>query len=74
MAIQKAKFSIGDMLNINILSSEVLFMMLTLNLIIQKNGISQFQRMSVQEKSALYHLLAENDEITYEAYVSEQNY
>ena len=49
-------------------------MTLILNLIIPRNGINQFQRTLDQEKiSHFYHLLAENDEITYEAYVSEQN-
>ena len=42
--------------------------MLTLNLIIQRIGINQFQK-----DQPFYHLLAVNDEITYEAYVSEQN-
>ena len=49
-------------------------MMLILNLIILRNGINLFQKMWDQEKDQpFYHLLAENDEITYEAYVSEQN-
>ena len=49
-------------------------MTLILNLIIPRNGINQFQRTLDQEKNQpFYHLLAENDEITYEAYVSEQN-
>ena len=49
-------------------------MMWILNLIIQKNGINLYLKMFVQEKiKPFYHLLAENDEITYEAYVSEQN-
>tara|TARA_B000000475_G_C15597568_1_gene283381 strand:+ start:229 stop:471 length:243 start_codon:yes stop_codon:yes gene_type:complete len=48
--------------------------MLILSLITQKNGINLFQKMFVQKKNQpFYHLLAENDEITYEAYVSEQN-
>ncbi len=49
-------------------------MMLISNLIILKSGINQSQKMLDQERtSPFYHLLAENDEITYEAYVSEQN-
>ena len=49
-------------------------MMLILNLIILKNGINQYQKMWDQKKNQpFYHLLAENNEITYEAYVSEQN-
>ena len=35
--------------------------------------MNQFRKMLGQEKINLYHLLAENNEITYEAYVSEQN-
>ena len=53
---------------------EVLFMMLILNLIILRNGINLFQKMLGQEKISHFIIfLAENDEITYEAYVSEQN-
>ena len=49
-------------------------MMWILNLIILKNGINLFQKMLDQEKINLFIIcLAENDEITYEAYVSEQN-
>ena len=49
-------------------------MMLILNLIIQKNGISPSQKnVRPRKDQPFYHLLAENDEITYEAYVSEQN-
>ena len=49
-------------------------MMLILNLIIQRNGISLYPRMLDQEKISHFIIcLAENDEITYEAYVSEQN-
>ena len=49
-------------------------MMLILNLIILKNGTNQYQKMSDLEKINLFIIfLAENDEITYEAYVSEQN-
>ena len=49
-------------------------MTLILNSIILRNGTNLYQKMLDQEKINLfYHLLAENDEITYEAYVSEQN-
>ena len=49
-------------------------MMLILNLIILKNGINLFQKnVRPRKDQPFYHLLAENDEITYEAYVSEQN-
>ena len=49
-------------------------MMLISNLIILKNGINQYPKMLDLEKTNPFIiLLAENDEITYEAYVSEQN-
>ena len=49
-------------------------MMQTLNLIIQRNGINQYPKnVRPRKDQPFYHLLAENDEITYEAYVSEQN-
>ncbi len=49
-------------------------MMLTLSLIIQRNGISLFQKnVRPRKDQPFYHLLAENDDVTYEAYVSEQN-
>ena len=49
-------------------------MMLILNLIIQKNGISQYLKMLDLEKINHFIIyLAENDDVTYEAYVSEQN-
>ena len=31
------------------------------------------KKCQTKKRSTIYHLLAENDEITYEAYVSEQN-
>ena len=51
---------------------EVLFMTSISNLIILRNGINLFQNVDLEK---INHLspLAENDEITYEAYVSEQN-
>ena len=48
-------------------------MMLILNLIILKNGINLYPRMLDQEKISHFIICSENDEITYEAYVSEQN-
>ena len=52
MSVQKAKFSIGDIVK-------------------HKHSIPKNVRPSKDQP--FYHLLAENDEITYEAYVSEQN-
>jgi len=44
------------------------------SLIIQTNGTNPYQKMRDQEKTSPFiTFLAENDEITYEAYVSEQN-
>ena len=49
-------------------------MMWILNLIIQKNGISLYQKMLDLEKINLFTIfLLKIDDITYEAYVSEQN-
>ena len=49
-------------------------MMLISSLIILRNGINQSQKnVRPRKDQPFYHLLAENDEITYEAYVSEQN-
>tara|TARA_B100000900_G_scaffold156599_1_gene133117 strand:+ start:241 stop:483 length:243 start_codon:yes stop_codon:yes gene_type:complete len=48
--------------------------MLISNLIILRNGISlSHKNVRPRKDQPFYHLLAENDEITYEAYVSEQN-
>ena len=49
-------------------------MMLILNLTILRSGISLFQKtLDLEKINPFYHLLAENDDLTYEAYVSEQN-
>ena len=68
-----AKFSIGEVVKHRHFDFRRSFTMWILNLIIQKNGISQFQKVSGQEKITFYHLLAESNDVTYEAYVSEQN-
>ena len=47
--------------------------MWTLSLIIPRNGTNLFKNVRPRKDQPFYHLLAENDEITYEAYVSEQN-
>ena len=63
MAIQKAKFSIGDIVkhrHFEFNNSEEWYKS------IPKND-------RPRKDQPFYHLLAENDEITYEAYVSEQN-
>ena len=49
-------------------------MMLILNSIIQKKWYQSIPKnVRPRKDQPFYHLLAENDEITYEAYVSEQN-
>ena len=45
-----------------------------LNLIIQRNGISlSLKEVRPRKDQPFYHLLAESNDVTYEAYVSEQN-
>ena len=49
-----AKFSIGEVVNIDILTLGELFTMLTLNSITLKNGTNQFQKKLDQEKINLF--------------------
>ena len=63
MPVQKAKFSIGDIVkhkHFEFNNSEEWYQSIPKNVRPRKD-------------QPFYHLLAENDEITYEAYVSEQN-
>ena len=63
MGTQKAKFSIGDVVkhkHFEFNNSEEWYQSIPKNVRPKKD-------------QPFYHLLAENDEITYEAYVSEQN-
>ncbi len=62
MAIQKAKFSIGDIVK----HKHFEFRGVIYDVDFEFNN-------SERKDQPFYHLLAENDEITYEAYVSEQN-
>ena len=49
-------------------------MMLILNLTIQRSGTNLFQKkLDLEKNQPFYHLLAESNDVTYEAYVSEQN-
>ena len=74
MPVQKAKFSIGDIVKHKHFEFRGVIYDVTLNLIILRNGISLFLKtLGLERTNLFYHLLAENDEITYEAYVSEQN-
>ena len=54
MAIQKAKFSIGDIVKHKHFEFRGVIYDVDLNLIILKNGINLFQRMFVLEKISLF--------------------
>ena len=73
MAINNAKFSIGEVVKHRHFDFRELYMTWTLNLIILKNGISLFPEVRLRKDQPFYHLLAESNDVTYEAYVSEQN-
>ena len=64
MAIQKAKFSIGDIVK----HKHFEFRGVIYDVDFEFNNSEEWY-----QSIPFYHLLAENDEITYEAYVSEQN-
>ena len=67
MAIQKAKFSIGDIVK----HKHFEFRGVIYDVDFEFNNSEEWYQ-SIKDQP-FYHLLAENDEITYEAYVSEQN-
>ena len=74
MAIQKAKFSIGDIVK----HKHFEFRGVIYDVDFEFNNseeLYQYIPKNVRQRKdqPFYHLLAENDEITYEAYVSEQN-
>ena len=49
-------------------------MMLILNLITLRSGTNRSQKkLDLEKDQPFYHLLAESNDVTYEAYVSEQN-
>ena len=74
MSSKKAKFSIGNVVKHRHFNFRGVIYDVDLNLIIQKNGINQYPKdVRPRKDQPFYHLLAENNEITYEAYVSEQN-
>ena len=74
MAIQKAKFSIGDIVK----HKHFDFRGVIYDVDFEFNNSEEWYQSIPKEvrpkkDQPFYHLLAENSEITYEAYVSEQN-
>ena len=74
MAIQKAKFSIGDIVK----HKHFEFRGVIYDVDFEFNNSEEWyqsipKNVRPKKEQPFYHLLAENDEITYEAYVSEQN-
>ena len=74
MPIQKAKFSIGDIVKHKHFEFRGVIYDVDFEF---NNSEEQYQsipkNVRPKKEQPFYHLLAENDEITYEAYVSEQN-
>ena len=74
MTIQKAKFSIGDIVK----HRHFEFRGVIYDVDFEFNNSEEWyqsipKNVRPRKDQPFYHLLAENDEITYEAYVSEQN-
>ena len=74
MAIQKAKFSIGNIVR----HKHFEFRGVIYDVDFEFNNSEEWyqsipKNVRPRKDQPFYHLLAENDEITYEAYVSEQN-
>ena len=74
MSIQKAKFSIGDVVK----HKHFEFRGVIYDVDFEFNNSEEWyqsitKNVRPRKDQPFYHLLAENDEITYEAYVSEQN-
>ena len=74
MAIQKAKFSIGEIVK----HKHFEFRGVIYDVDFDFNNSEEWyqsipKNVRPKKDQPFYHLLAENDEITYEAYVSEQN-
>ena len=74
MPIQKAKFSIGDIVK----HKHFEFRGVIYDVDFEFNNSEEWyqsipKNVRPRKDQPFYHLLAENDEITYEAYVSEQN-
>ena len=74
MSINKAKFSIGDVVK----HKHFEFRGVIYDVDFEFNNSEEWyqsipKKVRPRKDQPFYHLLAENDEITYEAYVSEQN-
>ena len=74
MAIQKAKFSIGDIVK----HKHFEFRGVIYDVDFEFNNSEEWyqsipKNVRPRKDQPFYHLLAENDDITYEAYVSQQN-
>ena len=74
MSVQKAKFSIGDIVK----HKHFEFRGVIYDVDFEFNNSEEWyqsitKNVRPRKDQPFYHLLAENDEITYEAYVSEQN-
>ena len=74
MTVQKAKFSIGDIVK----HRHFDFRGVIYDVDFEFNNSEEWyqsipKNVRPRKDQPFYHLLAENDEITYEAYVSEQN-
>ena len=74
MTIQKGKFSIGDIVK----HKHFEFRGVIYDVDFEFNNSEEWyqsipKNVRPRKDQPFYHLLAENDEITYEAYVSEQN-
>ena len=74
MSFQKAKFSIGDIVK----HKHFEFRGVIYDVDFEFNNSEEWyqsipKNVRPRKDQPFYHLLAENDEITYEAYVSEQN-
>ena len=74
MTVQKAKFSIGDVVK----HRHFDFRGVIYDVDFEFNNSEEWyqsipKNVRPRKDQPFYHLLAENDEITYEAYVSEQN-
>ena len=72
MTIQKGKFSIGDVVKHKHFDFRGVINDVDLSLA-QRRHQSIPKNVRPRKDQPFYHLLVENDEITYEAYVSEQN-
>ena len=74
MSVQKAKFSIGDVVK----HKHFDFRGVIYDVVFEFNNSEEWyesipKNVRPRKDQPFYHLLAENEDVTYEAYVSEQN-